>query len=164
VAIGVLPHALEHRHAVALRHAERTGRALIEDLAARELEAGARVVEAGDAFVAFCPFASHRVYETWVVPRVQSPSFGGLSDALLEPFAEAVVRTVARVRAVTKGAAYNLVVRTPPVDRWSDGAAGWHLEVLPRTGGDAGFELGTGMDVVPVAPEDAAEELRGVKG
>jgi UDPglucose--hexose-1-phosphate uridylyltransferase len=37
----------------------------------------------------------------------------------------------------------------------------WMLRILPRLNGIAGFEWGTGMLINTVAPEAAAEELRG---
>ena len=36
----------------------------------------------------------------------------------------------------------------------------WHLEVLPRTTVAAGLELGAGIYVNPLPPEEAAERLR----
>ena len=38
-----------------------------------------------------------------------------------------------------------------------------HLEVCPRTSIPTGFELGSGLFVSTVSPEDAAEQLRAVK-
>jgi len=37
----------------------------------------------------------------------------------------------------------------------------WHWEIHPRLREIAGLELGTGLPVNPVSPEDAVEELRG---
>jgi UDPglucose--hexose-1-phosphate uridylyltransferase len=162
VATAVVPSAVERRYALAQRFATRTGRSPLSALLERELALEARIVEADEAFVVLCPYAPHRAYETWIVPREPLPSFGALDDARLAPLARALVRATARVHAVTRGAAYNLVVRTPPVGAAVVQGAYWHLEILPRTGGDAGFELTTGMDVVPVPPEVAAAELRAV--
>ena len=36
----------------------------------------------------------------------------------------------------------------------------WRIDVRPRLAQQAGLELGTGMDLNPVAPERAARELR----
>ena len=38
----------------------------------------------------------------------------------------------------------------------------WHIELLPRLTGVAGFEWGTGMNINPVPPEQAATYLRGI--
>ena len=36
----------------------------------------------------------------------------------------------------------------------------WHVEILPKLTGLAGFELGSGFHINPVPPEDAARLLR----
>jgi len=43
------------------------------------------------------------------------------------------------------------------------GSAGhyhWHIEILPRGFSWAGLELGCGIEVVAVSPEEAADNLR----
>ena len=37
----------------------------------------------------------------------------------------------------------------------------WHIEILPRVTGTAGFEWATGWHINPVPPEQAAAYLRG---
>jgi UDPglucose--hexose-1-phosphate uridylyltransferase len=162
VATTVLPHGVAHRAAIARRHVAHAGVTPLAALVVRELDAAVRVVEITERFVVFCPFASHRAFETWIAPRAPDANdFGAVDDAELAALAEVLTRSTARIRAATTGADYNLIVRTPPRgDDAARGDAGWHLEILPRTGGDAGFELSTGIDVVPIAPEDAAHELR----
>jgi galactose-1-phosphate uridylyltransferase len=36
----------------------------------------------------------------------------------------------------------------------------WHIEIVPNLKIDAGFEMGTGIEVNPVDPDDSAEVLR----
>jgi hypothetical protein len=53
----------------------------------------------------------------------------------------------------------------PPVNAWihsliDDAAYHWHIEVLPRISMPAGLELGAGIYLNSVRPEDAAETLR----
>ncbi len=160
VATCVLPAGFANRHAraAAFAHAH-AGAALLDALVAREREADARIVERTERFDVFCPFASHRAYETWIVPTTQRASVAACDDDELTALAPLLTRTLRRTRGVTRGAAYNLLARSAPVgDR--AGFSRWHLEIVPRTGGDAGFELLSGMDVVPVAPEQAAREMR----
>ena len=40
----------------------------------------------------------------------------------------------------------------------------WYLEILPRLTTRAGFEIGSGMNINVVVPEDAAEQLRKATG
>jgi UDPglucose--hexose-1-phosphate uridylyltransferase len=39
----------------------------------------------------------------------------------------------------------------------------WHIEIMPRLTGIAGFEWGTGFYINPTAPEEAAKYLREVE-
>ena len=148
------------RHAQAQRFAQKKGGSLLEAVLAEELAAGERIVEENEHFVVLCPLAPHRGDQTWIVPRSPRGSLRDLPDALLAPAAEVLRRTLRRVRTVTGGVAYNLVFRMPPADAPTDDASFWYLDILPRRGGGAGFELGTGIQIVTVAPEATAEALR----
>jgi len=57
------------------------------------------------------------------------------------------------------GPPYNLVLHTAPLKEQVDGTYHWHWEIHPRLREIAGLELGTGLPVNPVSPEDAVEEL-----
>jgi UDPglucose--hexose-1-phosphate uridylyltransferase len=161
LATSIVPNAVASRFARAAAFAEANGGAAILDrLVAREREAAIRLVDSGDAFDVVCPFAPHRAYETWIVPRMREAAITESTDVDLAQLAPVLTRTLRRLRTVTRGAAYNVLFRHPPV-RERAPFARWHIEIAPRTGGDAGFELLTGTDVVPVAPEAAAAELRG---
>ena len=57
-----------------------------------------------------------------------------------------------RLRAVEPGAPANLWLHDGP---W------WHIDLVPRLSVAAGIELGAGIDVNPLPPEEAAARLRG---
>jgi UDPglucose--hexose-1-phosphate uridylyltransferase len=40
----------------------------------------------------------------------------------------------------------------------------WHLEIYPKLTTQAGFEIGSGIGINPVTPEDAATQLRATDG
>jgi len=51
-----------------------------------------------------------------------------------------------------------------PLNAWLHAGPWWHIEVVPRLTVLAGIELGAGIYVNTVAPEDAAEQLREEEG
>ncbi len=51
-----------------------------------------------------------------------------------------------------------------PVNAWLHDGEHWHIEVLPRLSVLAGLELGAGIYVNTLAPEEAAARLRGAVG
>ena len=73
--------------------------------------------------------------------------------------AEALRQVLARLAASLDGPPYNLVLHTAPLREQVDATYHWHWEIHPRLREIAGLELGTGLPVNPVSPEDAVEEL-----
>jgi UDPglucose--hexose-1-phosphate uridylyltransferase len=57
------------------------------------------------------------------------------------------------------GPPYNLVLHTAPLGGQVDATYHWHWEVHPRLREIAGLELGTGLPVNPVSPEEAVDQL-----
>jgi UDPglucose--hexose-1-phosphate uridylyltransferase len=61
--------------------------------------------------------------------------------------------------ACLDGPPHNLVLHTAPLRERVDGTYHWHWEIHPRLLEIAGLEIGTGLPVNPVSPEEAVEEL-----
>ena len=159
----VPPLVVDKERRLAAHHRE-TGGCLLCDLLAREEEDGARLVAAVPAAVALAPWASRFPYEVLVVPRRHVAGLAAASDEDLAGVATVLAEALAGLSAVAPAPALNLVVHSAPVARKAaDGSAlfHWHLEVLPRLAGLAGFEAGSGFAINAVVPEQAARRLRG---
>ncbi len=160
VALEHVPAEVALRWEVARAHLERHGVSVHEAALERELGDGVRVVALRDEVATICPYAPSRPFEVRLVPRRARGGFASASDAQLEALGAALVDAYARLRAATSITDSNVIVRQPPAGA-SGPAAAWHVDILPRTGGDAGFELATGEMIVVVSPEEAAARLRG---
>jgi UDPglucose--hexose-1-phosphate uridylyltransferase len=114
--------------------------------------------------VAFAPYASRSSFEVWVVPRRHDADFARASDRDLAATGEALRRVLGRLAASLDGPPYNLVLHTAPLREQVDATYHWHWEIHPRLREIAGLELGTGLPVNPVSPEDAVDELRSGSG
>lgn len=119
-----------------------------------------RLVFEDAASVCFAPYASRSPFELWVVPRHHAADFGRATDEQLTSAAE-TLQKVLRLLAVLDGPPYNLVLHTAPLRQRVDETYHWHWEIHPRLRDIAGLELGTGLPVNPVSPEEAVEELLG---
>jgi UDPglucose--hexose-1-phosphate uridylyltransferase len=122
-------------------------------------ERATRFVWQDDTTVAFAPFASRSPLETWIVPRRHEADFGRATAADIHSVAEVLRQVLGRL-ALLDGPPYNLVLHTAPVSAQVDATYHWHWEIHPRLREIAGLELGTGLPVNSVSPEDAAEYLR----
>ena len=94
-----------------------------------------------------------------VVPRQHAADFTSLDDDAIAD-ATATLQRALHALDVLGDPPYNLFLHTAPVGERLDQTFHWHWEIHPRLREIAGLELGTGLPVNPVSPEDAVEELR----
>lgn len=160
VATPMAPLVLQQRYARAREHYDATGRCLYCDLVKAEREARVRVVLETERLAVYCPFASAVPYEIWIAPIRHQPSFTATSrDDRLE-LARALRRTLGAVDRVLGRPDFNFLVHTAPIGEEAQPYYLWHVQILPRVAELAGFELGSGIPIHSVSPEDAAERLR----
>jgi UDPglucose--hexose-1-phosphate uridylyltransferase len=154
-ALGFVPAIVARERERFGAYAVRTmGGNLLEDLIQEEVRRRARVVAIDDEAVLTCPYASRHEYALMLAPRRRRERFeadGPSGAALLH---DALSRLRRRFGASPPA---NVWVRTAPrdADRFC-----WRIDIVPRLTHDAGLELGTGVHVNTVAPEQAAAELR----
>ena len=154
-----IPHRLTEELGGAARYLIREGvcpwcRLVRDEVARRD-----RVVYQDASTVCFAPWASRSPFELWVVPRHHEADFGRATDEQLAGAADAL-QGVLRALGVLDDPPYNLVLHTAPAKERVDETYHWHWELHPRLREIAGLELGTGLPVNPVSPEDAVLELR----
>lgn len=154
-----IPHRLAEELGGAARFVIREGECPWCRLVRIESSRPDRLIWQDDTTVAFAPFASRSAFEVWVVPRRHDADFGRASDASIAATGEALRQVLASLAATLDGPPYNLVLHTAPLREQVDATYHWHWEIHPRLREIAGLELGTGLPVNPVSPEDAVEEL-----
>ena len=155
-----VPHRVAEEIGGAARFVIREGECPFCRLVRAEAERGVRLVWANEHSVAFAPYASRSPFETWIVPRRHEADFGRAADADLASAAEALRQVLGRL-AVLDGPPYNLVLHCAPLRGQVDATYHWHWEVHPRLREIAGLELGSGLPVNPVSPEEAVDRLLG---
>jgi UDPglucose--hexose-1-phosphate uridylyltransferase len=160
IATPVVPRLLRLKHAVATDFFDQSGECLYCVLLGEELAAGERIVLQNEHFAAVMPYASHLPFETWILPKAHQSSFGWLPEERLRPLAEILKAVLAKLHAALENPAYNLTINTAPRGDEHKSYFLWHVQILPRLTQPAGFELGSGMSINPVLPEEAARLLR----
>jgi UDPglucose--hexose-1-phosphate uridylyltransferase len=131
------------------------GSNLLGDLVQEEVRLDQRVIAIDDEAVALAPFASSGAYQVLLAPRRPAPRW----EEADQPLGAALLHDVLGRLAAHFG-------RLPPLNLWIRTAPRgaehfcWRIDLRPRLAQAAGLELGTGLDLNPVAPERAARELR----
>jgi UDPglucose--hexose-1-phosphate uridylyltransferase len=130
------------------------GSNLLGDLLQEEVRRRERVVAIDSEAVLLAPYASRVPYQLMLVPRTPRGRFeddGPTGAALLHA---ALLRLRRRFGASPP---LNLWLRTAP--RGADSFC-WRIDILPRLAHLAGLELGAGVNLCVVSPEQAAADLR----
>lgn len=127
---------------------------------ANEAEAGCRTLLDDDSYLVYEPFASRWPFETWIVPRQHNSALRPEGLPGLARLADVLRRTLRALHDGLGNPAYNLVLHEAPLRDSCEDYYHWHIEILPRLSTAAGFELGTGIWINTVLPEDSAAYLR----
>ncbi|HUA94976.1 MAG TPA: HIT domain-containing protein, partial [Acidimicrobiales bacterium] len=104
------------------------------------------------------PFWSATPYEMLVIPRGHSPHLYRCPTEDLVSVGLALKRCLSQLHDLIGDVAYNLVFHSAAY-RGSE-PFHWHVHVWPKATTVAGFEMGTGVAINVVNPEQAAEQLR----
>lgn len=132
-----------------------------------------RIVAEESDLVMVVPPAPRQPFETWILPQTAEPYFHATSPNRVAALAALTQSFVARLDRLVPQADYNWWLHQPPYHapphaqpagtaaasaapaRWH-----WHLEIMPRINGLAGFELGAGCHITTATPQDSARRLR----
>lgn len=129
----------------------------------REIEEKRRIVFKNKYFVAINPYASRVPYEIRIFPISHDSNFEDVPEAKISYLAEALKDALGKLENLLDAPDYNFFIHTSSVSMKDVPYYHWHIEILPRVYKWAGLELGTGIEVVTVPPEEAAEQLRKIK-
>ncbi|MGH9303349.1 MAG: galactose-1-phosphate uridylyltransferase [Acidimicrobiales bacterium] len=155
LGIPFVPRELAEEQAGFARFA---GGCLLCTAQASEERVGYRVVEATEDAVTFCPFWSGIPYEVLVVPREHGAHLHRSPTSRIVAIGKSVRSALQALSERLGDIAYNIVFHSAPYR--ASGVYHWHVHILPSLTTRAGFELGTGVLINVVSPEQAAEDLR----
>lgn len=129
-----------------------------------ELEAGERVIYENDHCVVVAPYASKTAFEMRIFPKKHRARFEEAVAEERASAADALRASLAKLSRGLKDPDYNFFFHTAPVAGSGENFNHyhWHIEIIPKTAIWAGFEIGTGIEISAIAPEDAASFLKNV--
>jgi UDPglucose--hexose-1-phosphate uridylyltransferase len=158
-ALAFVPTAVaRERERFASYHQHTMGGDLLAEIASEEVRRRERLVAIDDDALLICPWASRSPFELRIIPRNPAESFERDGEVGLGMLRTALRALEARFDRVPQFNAWTL---TAP--RGAEGFH-WHLDIAPRIGIRAGFEMSTGVELNVFPPERAAAELREALG
>lgn len=160
LATPIAPMQIRRKYDVAIGHYDDTGRCLYCDVVDEEQRAKIRIVTETERFVVFHPFASRLPFETWIAPKHHQPSFGQLTREDMEELARVLRECLRALYQALGDPDFNYIVHTAPVEGETHPYYLWHIQILPRLAMIAGFELGSGISINTMLPEESAAFMR----
>ena len=162
IALPVIPASIGRSISFSADYRKKKKRCIHCDIIAKEKKDRKRIIFENGSVIAFVPFAAKEPFQINIFPKKHLPYFEESSKELLKHFAEVLQKILRSVRKRLSDPDYNFFIHTAPVrDKKKHGHYHWHLELVPKSNISAGFELGTGIEINPVFPEEAAKILRG---
>jgi UDPglucose--hexose-1-phosphate uridylyltransferase len=158
-ALGFVPAAVaRERERFSSYNQHTMGGDLLAEIASEEVRRRDRLVAIDEDALLICPWASRSPFELRIVPRTTAASFEEDGEVGVGMLRTALRALEARFGSVPQ---FNAWTITAPRDAET---FHWHLDIAPRIGIRAGFEMSTGVELNVFPPERAAAELRDALG
>jgi UDPglucose--hexose-1-phosphate uridylyltransferase len=160
IAAPVTPTHIRYRLEKAMNYYDDEGTCVYCDMIREEKKAEARIVMETENFICFEPFAARSPFETYVLPKDHRSSFGVISADHTRELAYIMRIVLLKIHKSLNNPDYNFIISSSPLREPSEEYYHWHVRIVPRVSAVAGFEMGSGIYINTVLPEDAAEFLR----
>ena len=122
-----------------------------------------RIIYENKYFIAFCPFVSKTPYEVRIFPQESHAHFEKMPEEQLVYLSEILLVVLKKIQSALKNPDYNFFIHTAPLEGTAMDVHEfytWHIEILPKISTFGAFELGSGIDVNTIDPDDSAKLLR----
>jgi len=170
IATPVIPKKIKEELENAKQYYDYKERCIFCDIMREELRVGDRVILETKHFVSFCPYAASYPFESWIIPKRHSCDFHEITAGEIEDMGFIMVSVLKKVRKLFHAEPplnyflHTAPNRVPRRNQWHTLGDDfhWHLEIVPRLMRRSGFELGSGLFILPTSPEHSAKHLREV--
>ena len=161
LALPIIPPDVSHSISGSRRYFHEHNRCAHCQMINKELKEKKRIIYQNKDMVVIAPFVSRTEFEIRIFPKKHFAYFDKIKNEDLEFLADALKFAFLKIYKKLKDPAFNFFIHTAPtIKSWNYSHYHWHVEILPKFDIFGGFELGTGIDIVSIAPEKAAEILK----
>jgi UDPglucose--hexose-1-phosphate uridylyltransferase len=162
VAAPITPNHIRHYIEEAMRYFDDNGTCVYCEILSKELLKERLILET-ENFVAFVPFAAKSPFEIWVLPKDHSSSYERITDVHIKELGFVMRQTLGKLHKALNNPAYNFMILSAPCHEEDLEYFHWHIQIVPRVAQVAGFEMGSGIYINTVIPEETAKFLRETK-
>lgn len=160
LALPIVPPDVSHSINGSRRYFHESKKCIHCEMLHQEIKEKKRIIYENKDAIVIAPFASRVNFESRIFPKKHSAYFERIKDNELISFAEAMKFVFSGLYRKLKDPAFNFFIHTAPIGKNHDYIHyHWHMEILPKFETTGSVELGTGLNIISVAPEEAAKIL-----
>jgi UDPglucose--hexose-1-phosphate uridylyltransferase len=163
IATPIIPPNLRDQIHQSMMSYDSYGKCVYCEMINEEIRQKERLISDSPQFVAFVPFASRSPFEMRILPKEHRAFFGDVSDQELDDLSRVLQTVLFKIYKGLDDPDYNYIVHSAPVGDDDVKYFHWYLSILPRLTTPAGFEMGSGIYINVMAPEQCAQMLRMVE-
>jgi len=163
IATPIVPPHVRYPIERAVVHYDNYASCIYCEMISEERRQKEREIIDSDNFYSFCPYAARTPFESRIYPKRHMASFDHINDEEIEELAWVLRTTLAKLYHCLGNPDYNYIIRTAPVGEENSKYLHWYMVIIPKVTTPAGFELGSGIYINSMAPEDSARFLRDTK-
>jgi UDPglucose--hexose-1-phosphate uridylyltransferase len=169
IGLPIVPKLLRERYQRSYEYYKHNASALLESEIVHEEASNERIVAKHGAFTAYCPYASAYPFEVMISSKRSLGQIDTLHDDTIAEIAPLLLTILKKMKKQLGCFTFNLSISTPPFQgntfeydilSHTDEMCRFSIRIMPRLYHLAGFEVSTGININPVAPEHAAKLLR----
>jgi len=169
IALPIIPKSQQENIYHAYRYFKEHGYSLFDRVIREEIEDSSRLIINSDNFIAFAPFASSFPFEIEILSKNRDLiSLSDLGESDIDELSKIIKSIFKSLYKELGEFDFNIIFNTPPMQKnyateeyYEDIRKFWRLSIsiLPRLYRLGGFEIGSGMIINPVTPEQTASLL-----
>ncbi len=161
ISIPVIPPDVGHSLSGSIRFFKKHKKCVHCEMIRYEKKEKKRIIYENKEAIVFAPFVAREPFELRVFHKKHLPYFEETPEKIIKKVVEALQIALLRFETRLKDPDYNFFIHTAPVkNKKKYSFYHWHIEVQPKISISAGFELGTGIEITVVDPNDAAKILK----
>lgn len=159
ISISLLPPDIEKEISVAEKYYNINNRCIYMDTIDSEIKYGKRVVNNSDKFLVVIPYASRYSGEVRLIFK-EKIKFEDIDQNDIKELAIIFNKLFKQLYEVNGYCPFNLYIHTHPVNENCIDYYNVHIHIVPRRYSYGGFELGTGIYVSSLNPEEFAKKIK----
>jgi UDPglucose--hexose-1-phosphate uridylyltransferase len=160
IATPMVPPHVRNPIEQAVLHYDKNGTCVYCDMIAEEMRQKERIIIESEHFLAFCPWAARTPFESRIYPKRHAASYSDINDKEIADLALVLRNLLGKVYNLLENPDYNYILRSAPVGDENARYLHWYLMIIPKITTPAGFEIGSGIYINSVPPEESAKYLR----